>query len=414
MENIESGRLSFLAEELGALRGRGLYRSLKTVSGPQGPEVILDGRRALMFSSNDYLGLAGDHRLREAASRAAAGMGAGAGASRLISGHMEIHRDLERELADLKGCEDALLFPTGYMANLGVLSSLVGRGDAILSDELNHASLIDGCRLSRAETLVYRHGDMGHLDKLLRSARGARRRLVCTDSLFSMDGDFSPLPEIVELSEKYDALVMIDEAHATGVVGRTGRGAIEHFDLFGRIDVVMGTLGKALGSFGAFVAGSRLLREFLLNRSRSFIYTTATSPPTAAAALAAVKILKESPALPERLRENSRRLRRALSTLGFETGAGSPDVPIIPIIIGDAERTVRFAEALLERGVFAHAIRPPTVPEGTSRIRVAVMAAHTPEMLGRAAAAFAEAGVELGLIPRKKAKTAVPAKAISR
>ncbi|HXR31844.1 MAG TPA: 8-amino-7-oxononanoate synthase [Solirubrobacterales bacterium] len=386
-----------VAERLEELRDRGLHRRLRLVEGPQGPRVLLDGRQVLLLCSNDYLGLAGHARVREAAAEAATRWGAGAGASRLISGNMEPHRRLEQRLAAFKGYEAALLFGSGYLANLGTISVLAGRGEVVFSDELNHASIIDGCRLSRAETFVYRHGDVEHLEWGLREV-GGRGSLIVSDGVFSMDGDVAPLEGLVKLARQHGCRVMVDEAHATGALGPGGRGSVAAAGLSGEVDLVMGTLGKALGSYGAYVCAGEELREYLVNAARSFVFSTALPPPVLAASLAALELLEAGPQLVGQLGENAAVLRDALAAEGIP--AGGSQTQIVPLEVGDAELTMALCERLLERGIFAQGIRPPTVPEGSSRLRFTVMATHGAEQLQDAAKLIGNAARELGISPR--------------
>lgn len=388
--------MRFLYEELLSLKSRNLYRTLKTVEGPPASRIIVDGRECILLSSNSYLGLAEHPAVRAAAIEAVSRWGAGAGGSRLISGNLGLHEDLEREIARFKRTEAAIIFNTGYMANLGAITALAGKGDVIISDELNHASIIDGCRLSRAETRIYRHKDTEQLKEILRQARGHRRRLIVTDSVFSMDGDIAPLPEITALAEEYGAMVMVDDAHATGVLGVRGAGAADYFRLEGKISVQMGTLSKALGSFGAFVAGSRELIDFLTNRARSFIFSTALPPAVIGAAMAAIKLVENNPEIRQKLWDNARYLRAGLEKMGYRVLSG--ESPIIPVLIGDDRKTVQMAGSLRGKGVFAPGIRPPTVPPGTGRIRVTVMAVHSLYDLDEALDVFEKAGKEVGVI----------------
>ena len=377
---------AWVASDLAALDASASRRHLTTLEGPCGAQVRVAGRDVLNFSSNDYLGLAADPRLAEAASRAARRWGSGAGASRLITGTLGVHRELEERLASLKGAESAVLFSTGYQANLGVLQALMPEG-TIFSDRLNHASIVDACRLSRAAKAVYRHTDPGHLGELLEAHRGAPRRLVVTDGVFSMDGDVAPLPELAHLASSHGALVVVDDAHATGVLGG-GRGTAHHCGVDPRDLVQMGTLGKALGSFGAFVACAAPVRDLLVNRARSLIYTTAPPPSAAGAALEALRIVAGEPDRVQRLRENAGRLRSGLRAAGFAV----PDdpTPIVPVVLGDNRTTLRWAEVLWERGFWVHPIRPPTVAEGTSRLRVTVSSAHGAADLDALCGALAE------------------------
>ena len=389
--------MSDIEERLAELERLGLHRRLRMVSGPQGPRVLLDGKPVLLLCSNNYLGLADHPKVREAAAEAAMRWGVGAGASRLVSGTMTIHRRLEERLAEFEGSEACMLFGSGYLANLGVIGALAGPGDTIFSDALNHASIVDGCRASRAEIVVYRHLDSDHLERCLRRHGGEGRRLIVTDSVFSMDGDIAPLAEIVELARAYDARVVVDEAHATGTLGDGGRGAVAQAGLQGEVDVLVGTLGKALGSYGAYVCASEEMVRYLLNTARPLIFSTAPSPPSVAGALAALTLLEERPHKVARLHGAARTLRDALSGEGF--GVKESDMHIVPLVVGDSEDAMRLCQAALERGVFAQAIRPPTVPDGTSRLRLAAMASHTTSELRQAAKVLADAAREVGLDP---------------
>ena len=377
-----------LQARLDELAELGLYRRMRLVSGPQGPRVVLDGKPVLLLCSNNYLGLADHPRVREAAADAAMRWGVGAGASRLVSGTMTIHRRLEERLAEFKGTDAAVLFGSGYLANAGVVSALAREGDIVFSDALNHASIVDGCRLARAETFVYRHLDVDHLEWGLRQAEG-RGSLIVTDAVFSMDGDVAPLLDIVEIAQRYDARVMVDEAHGTGVLGPGGRGAVAEEGLEGEVDLIVGTLGKALASYGAYVCCDQQVARYLVNTARTLIFSTALPPPAVAAAMAALDLLQEQPRRIEKLRRNGAVLRAAL----LQAGMAVPDeeTPIVPLIVGDAAAAVAASERALERGVFAQAIRPPTVPAGSSRLRLAVMASHTKSELREAAAILAAA-----------------------
>ena len=371
-----------LAERLAELERAGLRRVLRGVERREAAVVVVDGRHAIDFSSNDYLGLAGDPRIARAAARALERAGTGAGAARLISGSHPLHERLEREIAAFEGAPAALLFSSGYAANTGAIPALVGRGDAIYSDALNHASLIDGCRLSRAELRVFPHADVDALARMLREDTGRfARRMIVVDGVFSMDGDLFPLDRLVELARAHGAWTYVDDAHGTGILGPNGRGAAEHFGVEDVIDVRMGTLGKALGTAGAFVAGSERLRDWLLNRARPFVFTTGTPPALAAATIEALRIVREEPWRRARLRENARRLREGLAALGH-AAPGEADGHIVPVRTGDAEGTVRIGAALRERGFLVGAVRPPTVPAGGSRLRITLGAAHTAEQIG--------------------------------
>jgi 8-amino-7-oxononanoate synthase len=372
---------------LSDIRDRGLYRRMRMISGPQGPRVLLDGRPVLLLCSNNYLGLADHPRVREAAAEAAMRYGAGAGASRLVSGNMRIHRRLEERLADFKGYETSLLFGSGFLANTGVVQALAKPGEVVFSDALNHASIVDGCRLAGAETFVYDHGDVDHLAWGLREAEG-RGSLIVTDGVFSMDGDVAPLAEIVELARRFDSRVMVDDAHGTGTIGPAGRGSVAAAGLEDEVDVLVGTLGKSLGSYGAYVCCDRPMAKYLVNTARTLIFSTALAPPQVAAAMAALELLREEPRRVERLQRNSRILRDALADEGLPAGNG--DTPIVPVIVGDADSAMAASERALERGVFAQAIRPPTVPDGSSRMRLTVMASHTKSELREAAKVVAK------------------------
>jgi 8-amino-7-oxononanoate synthase len=377
-----------LGSELAAIDEAGLRRRLRAIGSASDPEVAVDGRAVLLFCSNNYLGLATHPALRRAAVEAIERWGCGTGASRLVSGHTELHAAVEARLAAFKGTEAALLFPTGYHANLGAITALAGRGDHVFSDALNHASIVDGCRLARATVHVYPHADVGALGAALAAAPRGGRRLVVTDSVFSMDGDRAPLAEIVRLAEAHDALVMVDEAHATGVLGPGGAGLASALGLAERIAVHMGTLGKALGGAGAYVAGSRALVDLLVNRARSFVFTTALPPATVAAAGAALDVVAAEPERRARVLAHAERLRAGLRALGLDARG---DTQVVPVRLGDNARALAFAERLLAAGVLATAIRPPTVPDGTARIRVTPMATHTPAQIDRALDAFARA-----------------------
>jgi glycine C-acetyltransferase/8-amino-7-oxononanoate synthase len=386
--------LSDIEHRLEDLRDRGLYRRMRMVSGPQGPRVLLDGRPVLLLCSNNYLGLADHPRVREAAADAAMRWGVGAGASRLVSGTMTIHRRLEERLADFEGSRSCLLFGSGYLANIGVIGALAGRDEVVFSDKLNHASIIDGCRLARAETFVYEHCDLDHLAWGLRQAEG-RGALIVTDSIFSMDGDVAPLAELVELAHRYDVRVVVDEAHAMGAIGPGGRGAVAEAGLEAEIDVVVGTLGKALGSYGAYVCCDAGMARYLTNTARSLIFSTAPPPPAVAGALAALELLAEQPGRVDKLQAAGDHLRDQLVRAGIPAPVSRTQ--IIPLVVGDATLAMDLCERVLTRGVFAQAIRPPTVAPGSSRLRLAVMSSHTPSELARAAEAIALSARELGV-----------------
>jgi len=386
--------MSDIAERLSELGRAGLRRELRTVSGSQGRTVILDGREVLLLCSNNYLGLANHPELARASGAAARRWGTGAGASRLISGTMTSHEQLERRLADFHGYERALLFGSGYLANIGAISALAGRGRRVFSDELNHASIIDGCRLARAETVVFRHRDTEHLAWLMRDSRGPGD-LIVTDGVFSMDGDLAPLDSLARLAQDHGTRLLVDEAHATGTIGPNGRGTVGAAGLESEVDAIVGTLGKALGSYGAYVCCRGEIAELLINVSRPFVFSTALPPPTVAAASAALEIVQSDPGLTERLRDNARHLRDALRAEGLE--AGAERTHIIPLITREPEVALALCARALEHGVFAQAIRPPTVPAGSSRLRLTVMASHRRGELKRAAGVLGAAAAELGL-----------------
>jgi 8-amino-7-oxononanoate synthase len=391
--------MSEIGERLAEIERLGLGRRLRVVSGPQGPHIALEGKPVLLLCSNNYLGLADHPQVREAAAEAAMRWGAGAGASRLVSGTMTIHRRLEERLAAFEGSEACVLFGSGYLANLGVIGALAGPGDTIFSDALNHASIVDGCRASRAEVVVYRHLDCDHLELCLRHAgrRGPGRRLIVTDSVFSMDGDVAPLARIAKLARAHDARLVVDEAHATGALGEGGRGAIAQAGLQGAVDVLVGTLGKALGSYGAYACASEQMVRYLVNTARPLIFSTAPSPPSVGGALAALELLEEGPERVERLHEAARALRGGLSQEGF--AVEESDMHIVPLVVGESRAAVNLCEAALGHGVFAQAIRPPTVPADTARLRLAAMASHTTAELRQAAQALGAAAREVGLDP---------------
>ncbi|HEX6115982.1 MAG TPA: 8-amino-7-oxononanoate synthase [Solirubrobacterales bacterium] len=380
--------MSDVSERLAELRAAGLERRLREVGGEQGPRVVLDGEEVLLLCSNNYLGLATHPAVREAAAEAAMRWGAGAGASRLISGSMTVHGRLEERLAAFERTEAALLFGSGYLANTGTVSALARGGEVVFSDRLNHASIIDGCRLASAETFVYEHADLDHLAWGLERAAG-RPALIVTDGVFSMDGDVAPLAGLAGLARRHGCRLMVDEAHGTGALGPGGRGAVAAAGLEDEVDVIVGTLGKALGGYGAYVCCRREVRELLINVARPFVFSTALPPPVVAAAEAALAELEADPGMVERLRRNAAVIRGALAAEGLEV---EPDgTQIVPILVGEAADATALCEAALSRGVFAQAIRPPTVPAGTSRLRLTVIATHREGELRRAAAAIAGA-----------------------
>jgi len=396
--------LAFLDDEVAALRERHLYRPLRVMSSAQGPIVSIDDRRVISLSSNDYLGLTHHPRLREAALAAVRDFGVGSGAVRTIAGTMSMHEALEAELAAFKGVPAVLTFQSGFTANTGVIPTITGETDLIVSDALNHASIIDGMRLSKAPRQIYPHGDVAALREVLREAREKGRPgggpyrliLVVTDGVFSMDGDIAPLPEVVEAAEAFDAAVMVDDAHASGVLGRNGRGTVDHFDLHGRVAIQVGTLSKAVGALGGYVAGSQALREILTQRARPFLFSTSHPPAVVVACREAIRVMEEEPELQERLWANTRRFKTELTRLGFDTGRS--ETPITPVMMGDPDVAGRFSDRLLEEGVFAQPVVFPTVALDKSRLRTIVTAAHSDEQLDTAMGAFDRVGHELGLI----------------
>ena len=397
--------LAFIAGELAELRAKQLYRPLRVMSSAQGPEVIVDGRACISFSSNDYLGLTHHPRLRAAALAAVESFGAGSGAVRTIAGTMSLHEELESTLARFKHTEAVLTFPSGFGANTGVIPAITGEADLIVSDSLNHASIIDGMRLSKAPRVIYPHADVAALRAALAEARRAGRAdgagahrliLVVTDGVFSMDGDIAPLPAIVAAAEEFGAAVMVDDAHASGVLGAAGRGTVDHFGLHGRVAIQVGTLSKAVGVLGGYVAGSQDLHDLLVQRARPILFSTSAPPAVAAACLEAIHVLEDEPELHERLWANTRRFKAELKRLGFDTGVS--ETPITPVMTGDSALAARLSGRLFEEGVFAQPIVFPTVALDKARIRTIVTAAHTDAHIDRALAVFDRVGHELGLI----------------
>jgi glycine C-acetyltransferase len=387
----------FLIAELNGLKAAGLYRPLKELQSPQQPRSVINGRPVINLSSNNYLGLADDARLKEAMITATAELGVGSGAVRTIIGTMSIHNQLEVKLAKFKHTEACVVFQSGFACNTGVIPVLVGEGDAIISDELNHASIIDGCRLTKAITLRYKHSDMEDLARVLRETDGKyAKRLIITDGVFSMDGDIGRLPEIVALAEAHDCMTFVDDAHASGVLGKNGRGTVNHFGLDGRVTVQVGTLSKAVGVLGGYVAGPQALIELLWHKGRPFLFSTSHPPGVAAACLTAIEIMEQEPELIERLWANTRYFKAKLEALGFDTGRS--ETPITPIIAGDEAKALKLSDRLLEEGVFAQSITFPTVKQGKARVRTIVSAAHTQADLDEALLAFAKVGKELDLI----------------
>ncbi len=386
----------FLDNTLLALADKGLLRKMRMLEGSQNREIIVDGKKVINFCSNNYLGLADHDKLKEAAIATIRQEGFGAGAARLVCGNLSSHVRLEKKMAQFKATESCLLFNSGYTANVGIISSILGRDDIVFSDKLNHASILDGILLSGAEYKRYNHADTESLEAMLKTAVVSGKRLIVTDSVFSMDGDLAPLPEIVALAQKYNALFMVDEAHGLGVLGKNGKGAVEHFGLEGKIDIQMGTFSKAAGSFGAYCCGSRALVDFLINKARSFIYTTGLPPAIAAASLAGIEIIESQPQRRQNLWENTHFVLKGLKDFGFDIFKSQ--TPIIPILVKDAALSLRFSQMLFESGIFVSAIRPPTVPANTARLRVTLMATHTQEDLENLLKHVGRIGKELCLI----------------
>jgi glycine C-acetyltransferase len=405
VDGTRSDPLGFLADEIDQLKKQNLYRPMRVLSSPQAAEAVVDGRALINLASNNYLGLATHPRLKEAAISATRDFGAGSGAVRTIAGNMTIHEALETKLAAFKQVEAVLTFQSGFTANTGVIPVVAGEQDLIVSDALNHASIIDGMRMSKAPRVVFPHKDVAALRELLSTAREKgnpetgkpyRLLLVVTDGVFSMDGDIAPLPGIVAAAEEFGAAVMVDDAHASGVLGHNGRGTVDHFGLHGRVHIQVGTLSKAIGVLGGYVAGSMALREMLIQRARPFLFSTSHPPAVAASCVAAIDVLLEQPELIDRLWVNTRHFKGGLSELGFDTGAS--ETPITPVMMGDTARAQQFSRRLFEEGVFATSVVYPTVALDKARIRTIVTAEHTTEQLDAALAVFAKVGRELGLI----------------
>ncbi|MGE5141026.1 MAG: glycine C-acetyltransferase [Rudaea sp.] len=395
-------KLSWIREELDNLRGQGLYNNIRTIDSPQGATLTVDSKRVLNFCSNNYLGLANDPRLREAAVRAIDRFGVGPAAVRTIAGTLSIHIELEKRLAEFKGAEATIMFQSGFNTNLATLPALVGKEDVIFSDELNHASIIDGARLSGARIVRYAHNDPGSLEDAIAKAESYRRAIVVSDGVFSMDGDIAPLPRLAEVAERHNLMLMVDDAHGEGVLGRGGRGIVDHFGLHGRVDVEVGTLSKAFGVVGGYVAGKKEIVEWLRQRGRPFLFSSATPPGDTAACLAAVDILESSTELNDRLWENTRYFKAEMKRLGFDTGRS--ETPITPVMLGEAPLAQQFSRSLFENGVFAMAIGYPTVPQGKARIRVMISASHSRSDLDDGLMAFEKVGKELGVLERSRAQ----------
>jgi glycine C-acetyltransferase len=389
-------KTAYLAEQLDDLREQGLFNHIRTIESPMDGHIVVDGKSVLNFCANNYLGLANHPRLREAAKRAIDQYGIGPGAVRTIAGTMSLHVELERRLAEFKGAEAVVTTQSGFTANLAVIPALVGKSDVIFSDALNHASIIDGCRLSRAQIVAYAHNDMDDLRRKIAETTEYGRRLIISDGVFSMDGDIAKLPELNEIAKEHGILLMVDDAHGEGVLGRGGRGIVDHFHLHGKIDIEVGTMSKAFGVVGGIVAGSQVIIDWLRQRARPFLFSSAMTVPDVAACLEAVDMLEESEELVQRLWSNGDLMKRELKALGFDIGHS--ETPIIPVMLGEASLAQEFSRKLFENGVFAMAIGYPTVAKGAARIRVMNTAAHSQSDLEQALAAFEQVGKSLGVI----------------
>jgi glycine C-acetyltransferase len=394
--------LSFLSDELDALKQKGTYFKLRVLDDEQAAVCHFDGRKVINLASNNFLGLTAHPKLREAALEATRKYGVGSGAVRTIAGTMKIHMELEEKIARFKGTEACVVFQSGFTANAGTVSSFLGKDDYIISDELNHASIIDGCRLSRAKILVFRHKDVAHAEEQLASvAKLPGKKLLITDGVFSMDGDIGPLPGLCDVAEKYGAIMMVDDAHSSGVLGRNGRGTVDHFGVHGRVDIQVGTLSKAIGALGGYVCGTRDFIEYLYHRARPFLFSTSHPPSVAATCIAAFDVLENEPELIERLWSNTRFFKKELGLLGFNIGGvttPASETPITPIIIGDGRATMDFSKAIFEAGVMGTGIAFPTVPEGKARVRTIVTATHTEAELNQALEVLGKVGKSMGLI----------------
>ena len=392
-----SAKLDWLKQEIDGLKEAGLYNRIRTISSAQGARLVVDGKEVLNFCSNNYLGLANHPKIVEAAKDATKKYGVGPAAVRSIAGTMDLHVELEKRLAKFKGAEDVITFQSGFTANLGTISALVGKEDVIFSDRLNHASIIDGCRLSGAKIIAYDHNDASALEAAIQEAAGtSRRALIVTDGVFSMDGDIAPLPALYEVAKKYDILFMVDDAHGEGVLGKGGRGIVDHFGLHGKVDIEVGTMSKAFGVMGGIVAGDKTIIEWLRQRGRPFLFSSAVTVPDAAACLAAVDLLENSTELVDRLWDNAKYFKAEMKKLGFDTGVS--ETPITPIMLGEAPLAQQFSRELFDEGVFAMSIGFPTVPKGKARIRVMISASHDRDDLGQGLEAFAKVGKKLGVI----------------
>ena len=390
------GKYGFIEQALADLHKQGLYNTIRTIESSVGAWVVVEGRRVLNMCSNNYLGFADDKRLRAAAKEAIDHYGVGPGAVRSIAGTMSLHIELEKKLAEFKGMEAAISVQSGLNTNLATIPLLMGRDDVIFTDELNHASIIDGCRLTKAKRVIFPHRDVDGLRALLEENKDIEKKLIVTDGVFSMDGDLAPLPGIVEAAEEYGAMVMVDDAHGEGVLGSHGRGIVDHFGLHGRVDIEAGTMSKAFGVVGGYVAGSSEIVEYLRQRARPFLFSSAATPPDVAACIAAVDILQESDAPVKKLWENADYFKKGMQDLGFDTGHS--ETPITPVMLGEAKTAWDFSKRLFDEDIFATAIAFPTVPKGKARIRVMLSAAHSKDDLDFALEKFAKVGKELGVI----------------
>lgn len=390
-------KIDWIQQEIDGLKSQGLYNNIRAIGSPQGAWLTVDGKRVLNFCSNNYLGLANHPALTAAAKKATDEMGVGPAAVRSIAGTMTLHVELEKRLAQFKGVEAAITFQSGFTANLATVPALVGKEDVIFSDRLNHASIIDGCRLSGAKIVAYEHNDVKSLEEQIQAnLKNYRRALIITDGVFSMDGDIAPLPEICDVAQKYEILLMVDDAHGEGVLGKGGRGIVDHFGLHGRVDVEVGTMSKAFGVVGGIVAGKAVIIEWLRQRGRPFLFSSAVTVPDAAACLAAVDVLEDSTQLVDKLWENAGYFKAEMKNLGFDTGAS--ETPITPVMLGEAPLAQQFSRELFEAGVFAMSIGYPTVPQGKARIRVMISAAHSKDDLDQGLEAFRNVGRKLGVV----------------
>lgn len=395
MSNVHE--LKYLQDSIQELKDQGVYRKLPVLEGENGPEIILNGKKVINLSSNNYLGFANHPKLKEAAIKAVEKYGVGAGAVRTIVGNMDIHEELEVLLAEFKREEAVMVFQSGFNCNAGVIQAITGKGDLIISDELNHASIIDGVKLSKADKAIFKHSDMADLRRILEERRKDYKNvLIITDGVFSMDGDLAKLPEIVELAEEFEALTYVDDAHGSGVLGESGRGTVDHFHLHGRVDFCIGTLSKGIGVIGGYCAGSKVMKEWLSHRGRPILFSTALPPAAVMPIMEALKLLMSTTEYTDRLWSNAKFFKEKLGKLGFDTGES--ETPITPVIIGDEAKTMEFSKKLLENGVYVSAIVFPTVPKGTGRVRCMISAGHNEEQLSRAVDVFEKVGKEMGII----------------